>query len=139
MDCWWNFCFGFSNIYNQFVTSEEGLDLALEYVRTIRPDVKTKGKDGKEIVIPGKKTKLVVIDSLAALVSSTETDGKKAGEVRSFNDNNGNLSGYAYGENVGWINFDPTYGYSSVGNVGFSAGHQSRQFISIYKYGSART
>ena len=70
-----------------FVTSEEGLDLALEYVRTIRPDVKTKGKDGKEIVIPGKKTKLVVIDSLAALVSSTETDGKKAGEVRSFNEN----------------------------------------------------
>ena len=31
-----------------------------------------------------------------------------------LNDGNGNLSGYAWGENTGWINFEPTFGGVSI-------------------------
>lgn len=35
------------------------------------------------------------------------------------NDGDGNLSGYAWGENTGWINFDPTFGGVSIVNGEF--------------------
>lgn len=35
------------------------------------------------------------------------------------NDGDGNLSGYAWGENTGWINFDPTFGGVSIADGEF--------------------
>ena len=39
------------------------------------------------------------------------------------NDGNGNLGGYAYGENVGWINFNPTNGGVKIDSSGNFSGY----------------
>jgi len=39
------------------------------------------------------------------------------------NDGNGNLGGYAYGENVGWINFNPTNGGVKIDGSGNFSGY----------------
>lgn len=60
-----------------------------------------------------------------AEVTSTQVTGYAWGENTGWinlqpgssgvvNDGGGNLSGYAWGENTGWVNFDPTYGGVSI-------------------------
>src|SRR5690606_3312351 len=39
------------------------------------------------------------------------------------NDGNGNLSGYAWGETLGWINFNPTLGGVTIDEDGFFSGY----------------
>ena len=38
------------------------------------------------------------------------------------NDGEGNLSGYAWGEGAGWVNFNPTNGGVTIGTTGFFTG-----------------